>query len=116
MSSAVFEKMSPFIIMVLIFAIILIVNIVKNINKAKKKKPKRVAPAGPEGLDHTFSASGDEKAIRAYRRLEDRENDWLARQLREEKASEKRFSAMFGLKLEHAMRCDADGVDNGEGK
>ena len=116
MNSTVFEAMSPFIIVVMIFAIVLIVNIVKSIKQSKKKKPKRVAPAGPEGLDHTFSAGGDEKAIRAYRRLEDRENDWLAQQLREEKASEKRFSAMFGLKLEHVLRCDADGVDNGEGK
>lgn len=116
MSSTVFEGMFPFIIVVLIFVIVLIVNIVKNVKRANNKKPKRVAPAGPEGLDRTFSASGDEKAIRAYRRLEDRENDWLAQQLREEKASERKFSAMFGLKLEHALRCDADGIDNAEGR
>lgn len=116
MRGTVFEGMFPFIIIAIIFVIVLIVNMVKSIKRAKTKKPKRGAFAGPKGIDHTFSASGDEKTIRAYRRLEDRENDWLARQLREEKASEKRFSAMFGLKLEHALRCDADGIDKAEGK
>ena len=61
--------------------------------------------------------------------IEDREHDWLARQLREEAASEKRFSAMYGLKQahkancparslreEHRSNCDADGVDVGRGK
>lgn len=116
MSGTEFEEIFPFITIVLIFAIVLIVNIVKSIKRTKKKKPKRVVSAGSEGLDRTFTASGGKKSIKEFRRLEDRENDWLARQLREEKASEKRFSAMFGLKLEHAMRCDAEGIDNGEGK
>lgn len=61
-----------------------------------------------------------------YHMLEDRENDWLARQRREEAANERRFSAMYGLKRlheancpardirdEHHNNCDATGVDRG---
>ena len=61
--------------------------------------------------------------------IEDREHDWLARQLREEAASERRFSAMYGLKQahkancparnlrdEHRRNCDAEGIDVGRGK
>ena len=60
---------------------------------------------------------------------EDRKGDWLAKQIAEEKISEKRMSEMFQLKLEHRYNCeaemmkqfhegacDAGGVDNGEHK
>lgn len=39
--------------------------------------------------------------------LEDRDNDWLASQLREERRSDNRMSDMFDLKEEHANNCDA---------
>lgn len=58
---------------------------------------------------------------------DDRENDWFAKQLREEHQAFKRTSDMFNLKIEHASSCDArmladfhashhdaDSVDRGE--
>ncbi len=60
---------------------------------------------------------------------EDRKNDWLARQMAEERVAARRMSEMFQLKLEHRYnceaemlkqfheaRCSADGVDTGEHK
>lgn len=38
---------------------------------------------------------------------DDRSNDWLAKQLRDEHTAFKGASAMFGLKIEHASHCDA---------
>lgn len=38
---------------------------------------------------------------------DDRDNDWLARQLREEHRAFKLTSEMFDLKIEHASHCDA---------
>lgn len=39
--------------------------------------------------------------------LEDRENDWLAQQLRDEHKAFKLTKDMFNLKIEHASHCDA---------
>ncbi|MBR5741764.1 MAG: hypothetical protein IKX91_04335 [Firmicutes bacterium] len=39
--------------------------------------------------------------------MEDRQNDWLAKQLREEARAAKRTSDMFELKMEHIEDCDA---------
>ena len=50
------------------------------------------------------------EATRSYLLLEDRENDWLARQIREESECERHFSAMYGLKRQHAANCDADSL------
>ena len=41
------------------------------------------------------------------RLMDDRENDWLANQLREEHRAFRRTSAMFDLKIEHVSHCDA---------
>ncbi|MCR5474442.1 MAG: hypothetical protein K6F28_04485 [Lachnospiraceae bacterium] len=38
---------------------------------------------------------------------DDKTNDWLARQLREEHRAFKATSEMFDLKIEHASHCDA---------
>ena len=40
--------------------------------------------------------------------MDDREHDWLAGQLREEKAAKRRMSDMFELKAYHAANCDAE--------
>ncbi len=63
------------------------------------------------------------------RSWEDRKNDWLARQMEEERVCARRMSEMFQMKLEHRYNCEAemlkqfhqaacnaDGVDNGEHK
>ncbi len=41
------------------------------------------------------------------RLMDDREHDWLARQLAEERIAKKRMSDMFELRKEHAANCDA---------
>lgn len=59
--------------------------------------------------------------------MEDRQHDWLARQLAEERVAYRRMSDMFELKrsheascdarsiqMEHEEHCDADGIDNAE--
>lgn len=42
--------------------------------------------------------------------MENRKNDWLTRQLNEERIAKKRMSEMFNLKQEHAANCDASHV------
>ena len=42
------------------------------------------------------------------RLMDDRDHDWLAGQLAEERAAKRRMSAMFELKQEHAANCDSD--------
>ena len=39
---------------------------------------------------------------------DDRNNDWLAKQLREEVKARARMSDMFQMKIEHANKCDAE--------
>lgn len=66
----------------------------------------------------TSSASSSVMALKAketktYRDMEDRKNDWLARELREERKSLYAVNAMFDLKSEHKAHCDANGIDTG---
>ncbi len=42
------------------------------------------------------------------RLMDDREHDWLARQLRDERVAKYKMSEMFELKREHAANCDAE--------
>ena len=42
------------------------------------------------------------------RMMDDRSNDWLAKQLREERVSFYRMSAMFDLKTSHKNSCEAE--------
>lgn len=48
---------------------------------------------------------GDKRGDMTLR--DDKNNDWLARQLREEHKAFKATSEMFDLKIEHASHCDA---------
>ena len=53
---------------------------------------------------------------KAYLSMDVRKNDWLARQLEEEKRAERRVRFMFDLrynaKTDHAANCDARAVRN----
>ncbi len=40
--------------------------------------------------------------------MDDREHDWLAGQLRDERVAKKRMSDMFDLKVEHSHNCEAE--------
>ena len=62
--------------------------------------PARETPAAASNRKGTLSAAG----------IHDDRNDWLSQQLAEEKRSERLMSAMFGLKLEHALDCPAEKV------
>ena len=42
------------------------------------------------------------------REWEDRRNDWLARQMDDERQAQRRMSEMFQLKMEHRYNCDAE--------
>ena len=39
---------------------------------------------------------------------EDRRNDWLARQMAEERVAQRRMSEMFQMKMEHRYNCEAE--------
>ena len=54
------------------------------------------------GHIHSFKEGGPVNSL-----MEDRQNDWLANQLREEHRAFKRTSDMFNLKIEHVAHCDA---------
>ena len=109
----------------IIFFIVFAIIMVAAVNASRKQMKKT---AGHRNAMRTGSQKpqNTEKDRKSYRMLEDRENDWLARQRREEAASERRFSAMYGLKRmheancpaynlreEHRENCDANGVDIG---
>jgi hypothetical protein len=51
----------------------------------------------------TKSPRGVEKSM-----CDDRENDWMTNQLREEHRDYNKVSEMFGLKIEHSHSCDAE--------
>lgn len=128
--------MEEFIIMLPTIVIIIFVMVISIAGSAAKTKSQK---SGTKSLHQKAMVDTRNKqrtdAHRAkatkadYHMMEDRDNDWLARQRREEAASEKRFSAMYGLKREHAANCDArrlrnehygscnaDGVDIGSGR
>ncbi|MCR5420668.1 MAG: hypothetical protein K6E98_06670 [Lachnospiraceae bacterium] len=48
------------------------------------------------------------KNTEGFNLLDDRNNDWLAKQLNEEKKSKQLISEMFQLKQEHLNNCDAE--------
>ena len=118
---------------VLIFIIFVLIIIASTAAKMKPKKiarkPRRKTAMSGRTQPRPMSQQNADRAIHAYRMLEDRENDWLARQRREEAATERRFSAMYGLKRmheencparnlrdEHRRNCDATSIDTAKGE
>ena len=118
---------------VLIFIIFVLIIIASTAAKLKPKKTastlRRKAAASGRTQPRSMSQQKADSAVRTYRMLEDRENDWLARQRREEAATERRFSAMYGLKRmheancparnlrdEHRRSCDATSIDTAKGE
>ena len=82
-----------------------------------------------EGAVHDFDRPVKTSRISATTLKDDRNNDWLAKQMREERSALNAMSEMFGLKLshmancearnirkEHHDNCDADGVDVAKGR
>ncbi|MBO4266525.1 MAG: hypothetical protein J5910_04975 [Lachnospiraceae bacterium] len=130
-------------IVVIIWAIVIwaiVGKILKNATGANKKttaakaKPPAASARKKGFVNYTphkdiVSVSRDMKDRKNSSVLrDDKENDWLARQLREEHRAFKATSEMFDLKIEHASHCDsrllqqfhhrncsADGVDLANG-
>ena len=72
----------------------------------KRKTPGKDSTEGISMLDAFFSGAGSRqnglKDKSQFAGFEDRQNDWLARQLREEQAAKRRvMSDMMSLKIEH---------------
>ena len=118
---------------VLIFIIFVLIIIASTAAKLKPKKTARTmhqkAATSGRTQPRAVSQQKADSVTRTYRMLEDRENDWLARQRREEAATERRFSAMYGLKRmheancparnlrdEHRRSCDATSIDTAAGE
>ena len=106
---------------IIVFAFLAIIT--KALKKSASQTAKsKIAPKQPQALKNTrprgytnyrphkdiVSVSrdmGDSKGSSTLR--DDRNNDWLARQLRDEHRAFKLTSEMFDLKIEHASHCDA---------
>ena len=117
---------------------IAIVLIVLKTEKDKRDRTKKQnqpganrQPLPPKGAARApaVGQSGD----KAYLLMDDRKNDWLAKQLEEEERAERRIRYMFNLKYDakrdhekhceaaqiksyHEKNCDASGVDTAKGK
>ncbi|MDO4939836.1 MAG: hypothetical protein Q4E54_07760 [Lachnospiraceae bacterium] len=123
-----FLEVLPILFFILIVVFLCIAGIASKIQTQKKKYKALVkkAPKNKVSANNTENTQRTELPVKSFRLLEDRENDWLARQRREEAANERHFSAMYGLKRsheancpagrlkdEHRKNCDADSVDTG---
>ena len=99
---------------VLIFIIFVLIIIASTTAKLKPKKTarklRREAAMSGRTQPRSMLQQKADSTVRTYRMLEDRENDWLARQRREEAATERRFSAMYGLKRMHEANCPARSI------
>lgn len=122
----------------LIVFLILIYRVCKKVTESKKdlkrvmNKPSSVKVSGVRRK--TVTPGNSYIGMRTERKYDgsslrdDRDNDWLAGQLRDEHRAFKVASDMFGLKIEHAahcdakllknyhhLKCDASGVDTAQG-
>lgn len=94
-------------------------------SSAKRKKDSGVNPDMPVKIPGGMSKEG--KIAPTLR--DDRYNDWLARQMRDERNSLAKLREMFGFRMQgrgisdaellkefHSGHCDAGGVDRAQGK
>lgn len=63
-----------------------------------------------EGAVHDFDRPVKTSRISATTLKDDRNNDWLAKQMREERSALNAMSEMFGLKLSHMANCEARNI------
>ena len=97
-------------------------------NQVMRPQAVQSVPPRPHRKNNGVNAHMARERIN-IRGWEDRRNDWLARQMAEERAAARRMSEMFQMKLEHRYnceaemlkqfheaRCDANEVDTGEHK
>ncbi len=89
--------------------------IIRKVIKSGSLGSNTKAASKPKGRTYTnyrphkdiVSVSRDMGDKRSSVLCDDKNNDWLARQLRDEHRAFKATSEMFDLKIEHASHCDA---------
>lgn len=94
------------------------------VNASSASRTKRVKGTGysraytgsayskPHKSGSAYGSVNVDRRIDASPLRDDRTNDWLARQLRDEHTAFKKVSDMFGLKIEHSSHCDAQLLKN----
>ncbi|MBQ7563166.1 MAG: hypothetical protein IJT16_04150 [Lachnospiraceae bacterium] len=105
----------------------------KSYDKAQAASKVQSAAAVNRAMQQPAGILSGEAGGKAYLLLDDRKNDWLARQLEEERRAAFKVSSMFGFKYnagadhaancdakelrdEHSKNCEAEGVDTARGK
>ncbi|MBR5360949.1 MAG: hypothetical protein IK123_08690 [Lachnospiraceae bacterium] len=86
------------------------------VSRPVNQSPAPASPVTTPVNSQTFSTPMKQPSVHANllskepavnRLMDDREHDWLARQLADERVAKRRMSAMFELKAEHEANCDA---------
>ena len=77
--------------------------------------PRPQTPVSDDGQVHKKGRAGKkmskrEREVLVTKMMEDREHDWLARQLAEEKRALRRMSEMFDIKISHSKSWDAESL------
>ena len=112
--SSIFTLAFTGVVLYLIFKKLKAQNSSENQGSGTSRKPGSSQKRRPQGFTNyrphkdITSVSrdvGDSRNSSVLR--DDKTNDWLARQLREEHRAFKATSEMFDLKIEHASHCDA---------
>lgn len=106
-------------IIAVFFVVFVLIRSIKKASKSEAEVKKMVkktqysSTASNRVYKKTVSAPQVYKGMKSNTRIDtsplrdDRNNDWLAKQLREEHRAFREVSDMFGLKIEHASHCDA---------
>lgn len=76
-------------------------------------KPAQTKSAGRQAAEEEFQREMRPKLSQISLDLEDRSNDWLAKQLRAEKKAKTIVDEMFDLKALHKAHCGAEDIDTG---
>lgn len=119
----IFSLFGPFVV------IIVIISIIKTIKNQTPPPSDIIRPYTPDNngarIDRATSkpVNKDKLFIKEARRagvkntlIEDNNDDFLARQLREEKEKETYVNEMFDLKRSHSSHCNASGIDTGSAR
>lgn len=125
----ILSSIVPVLIMIFVFRTV-IISMNRKVDSEVKRKPVKTVPTDyvpntesvkpqtnrprstgvSEGMrgGTSGSAGARKKGEMSVRyTMEDRQHDWLAKQLAEERIAKKKMSEMFSLKQEHLNDCDA---------
>ncbi len=97
--------MNPEILISIIWVVFIAFFISRIVKKSKETTPFPKKLQSQQILTESVYRRAGIKGTLALK--DDRGNDWMAKQLREEHVAFKKTSDMFNLKIEHASSCDA---------